>query len=105
MSERADKLVGWLLEDEIMDDDLQRVCAQCEKESGPVTTTGRKSHGLCSRHWAIAAKEAGFTPEQIEQRLGNKEKAFPPDTSFTHKQPAAPPKASFYPSMGGPSNA
>ena len=51
------------------------------------------------------SQEAGFTPEQIEQRLGNKEKAFPPDTSFTHKQPAAPPKASFYPSMGGPSNA
>lgn len=92
VTERAAQVVAMLLEE-----GPERVCAACEKERGVQRSSidPNVTHGMCKRHFAAMYSEV-YSPEQIAAMPDEK---FSPDTSMIEK-----PKASFYPSAGGPSS-
>lgn len=59
---KATQVVNMLLEAQVM-----RVCAQCEKEFGPVPVAPgtSKSHGLCKRHAIKQYQDAGLSTAKV----------------------------------------
>jgi hypothetical protein len=83
----ADELVRRLLDD-VMENEVHRVCSYCEQEGGPVNVVGVKTHGICQRHWLEMAQQAGTPQEKIDRRLADQTKAFAPDTGFLRRSGA-----------------
>lgn len=91
VAERASRIVAVLLEE-----GPQRVCAACEKERGVQRSAidPNVTHGMCRRHFTELYSGV-YTPERI---------AAMPDEKFVPDMAVEKPKASFYPSAGGPSS-
>ena len=81
----ASKIVNTLLESETI-----RQCVVCAREHH--LTDPNVTHGLCKRHTIDWGRQAGMTPEQIEEIVTSTEagNGFPPDLGPAHKPVHSP---------------
>lgn len=54
---------------QVISEDTVRVCGGCEKEFGPMKTTGEKSHGYCRRHFIEQMRQT----MEMAQEMGQQE--------------------------------